>query len=271
MNNEELSLEDLCQASCKVVREVGDFIKKELGKVSDEKVELKSLNSLVSYVDKNAEMMLVENLGKLLHGSTFLTEEETVVQQKSDKLWIIDPLDGTTNFIHQLPIFSISVALYDESEGKLGIIYDIMQDKMYYAWKNGGAYCNGNPIKVNATQKLPDSLLVTGFPYYDYGRLDAYMELLKYFTRNTRGIRRLGSAAIDLAYIARGVFEAFYEYSLSPWDVAAGILIVKEAGGKVSGFDSNDDPLYGRTILASNGHVHEEILGVINHFFMDSK
>lgn len=177
-------------------------------------------------------------------------------------------MDGTTNFIHGLPIFSISIALAHKNEIIAGVIYEINQDECFYAWKNGGAFLNGKQIYVSKTDKLDDSLLATGFPYYDYSRLDAYLQLFKHFMQNTRGVRRLGSAAVDLAYVACGRFDGFYEYGLNPWDVAAGIILVKEAGGNCIDFNEGKDYLYGREIIASNKNIQKELFESLQIFFV---
>ena len=262
-----INLETLTHASCKVVKEVGLFIQEELGRVKAKDIETKSLNSLVSYVDKTAEEKLVSALSELLPDSKFLTEEETVTQEEGEFRWIIDPLDGTTNFLHQLPFFSISVALQHHGKTVLGIVYEVNQKECFYAWKGGGAFLNGNPISVTDTQRIEESLVATGFPYYDYTYMSAYFEVLEYLMLNTRGIRRFGSAALDLAYVACGRFDAFFEYSLNPWDVAGGAFLVQEAGGKLSDFSGGTDYLFGKQILASNQGIYPEMFQSINTAF----
>lgn len=262
-----MNLETLCKATVQIVEETAGFIREQLGKVQAGDIESKSVNSLVSYVDKNAEKMLVEKLQALLPGSTFLTEEETVEQLKGEYLWIIDPLDGTTNFLHQLPCFAVSVALQKQEETVLGVVLEINQQECFYAWKEGGAYLNGSKIEVSQTKTLQESLISTGFPYYDYDRIEAYLETLKYLMVHTRGIRRFGAAAVDLAYIACGRFDAFFEYSLNPWDVAAGVLIIEEAGGVVSDFKGGNNYLYGRELIATNKAVSISFQKVITANF----
>ena len=260
-------LETICQKSCNVIKNVGVFLKQELGKVRTEAIETKSLNSLVSYVDKTAEVQLVEGLGALLPEATFLTEEETVEQKEGEFRWIIDPLDGTTNFLHQLPFFSISVALQHHEQTILGIVLEVNRDECFYAWKNGGAFLNGKEIKVSTTKAIGDSLIATGFPYYDYDRIHAYLKTLDYFMNGTRGIRRLGSAALDLVYVACGRFDAFYEYSLNAWDVAGGAFIVQEAGGIVVDFKGGNDYLFGKEIIAVNPNIHPAFFKPIHSAF----
>lgn len=263
----EISLQDLCDKSRTVVLKAGAFIASQVGEVAAAAIEEKDLNSLVSYVDKETEKLLIEELSNLVPGSVFFTEEETVERQEGEWRWIIDPLDGTTNFLHQLPVFSVSVALQHKEETVIGIVYEVNREECFYAWKDGGAWMNDRQIQVSQTSSLSASLLATGFPYYDYERMQAYLEVLQFFMQNTRGLRRLGSAAVDLAYVACGRFEGFYEYSLNAWDVAAGVLLVQEAGGEVTDFKGGDDYLFGRELISSNGKLHGDIHKVIQQYF----
>ena len=252
----------------KLVERSADFIQNQLGNVKNQQIETKSLNSLVSYVDKKAEEMLVEGCMKILPGAGFITEEETI-EKSADKewLWIIDPLDGTTNFLHSLPFFSISVALQHRGKTVMGLVCEVNRRELFYAIKNEGAFLNGKKISCSSTEKLTDSLLATGFPYYDFDRRDAYLKLLGELMPKSRGIRRLGSAALDLAYTACGRFDAFFEYSLAPWDVAAGAFIVEEAGGIVTDFTGGDNYLYGKEIIATNRGINKEMSELLmSHF-----
>ena len=252
----------------KLVERSADFIQNQLGNVKNQQIETKSLNSLVSYVDKKAEEMLVEGCMKILPEAGFITEEETI-EKSADKewLWIIDPLDGTTNFLHSLPFFSISVALQHRGKTVMGLVCEVNRRELFYAIKNEGAFLNGKKISCSSTEKLTDSLLATGFPYYDFGRREAYLKLLGELMPKSRGIRRLGSAALDLAYTACGRFDAFFEYSLAPWDVAAGAFIVEEAGGIVKDFTGGDNYLYGKEIIATNRGINKEMSELLmSHF-----
>lgn len=261
------ALEKLCHKSCEIIKEVGAFIKSERGKVEAAQIEEKALNSLVSYVDKTAEIKLVERLKDLIPGATFLTEEETVEQIKGKYRWIIDPLDGTTNFLHQLPYYAVSVALEINGSLKMGIVYEPNQDECFYAWAGGGAYMNGAGIQVTKTTHLNAALISTGFPYHDYSLEDSYFKAFKHFMKNTRGIRRCGAAAVDLAYVACGRFDAFYEYGLNAWDVAAAICIIQEAGGQVTDFKGGENYLFGGEMIASNANLAEEVVEVVKTAF----
>jgi len=268
-----MDLKKLCEEVCRLAREVGDFIRTESRSFSSSSIEIKGHNDLVSYVDKTAEQKIVDQLKQLLPAAGFITEEKTVMQDSSkDKtgsyLWIIDPLDGTTNFIHGIPCYCISIALMQDNRLVIGVIYEINTDECFYAFENGGAFLNGNRISVSPINKLKDSLLATGFPYSNYSRMKEYMQVFEYLMHHTHGLRRLGSAAVDLAYVACGRFEGFYEYGLNSWDVAAGACIVKEAGGKVSDFSGGDNVVFGREIIASNSAVFEELLGIVREKFV---
>jgi len=183
-------------------------------------------------------------------------------------MWIIDPLDGTTNFIHGCPPFSISVGLAGKDETLLlGVVYEIFSGECFYAWKGGKSWLNGKQISVSSIDKTSDALIATGFPYSAFEKIKSIMGSLEYLFFNSHGVRRLGSAAIDLAYVACGRYDAFYEYNLNPWDVAAGAIIVLEAGGKVSDFKGGKNFLYGREVIASNKILHNEFQNIIEKYF----
>jgi myo-inositol-1(or 4)-monophosphatase len=258
-----LDLKILCHQVCNLSKEVGAFIKQEVKKVDNQDIETKSLNSLVSYVDKTAEEKIVKRLSELLPESGFIAEEGTSDKEGALYNWIVDPLDGTTNFLHALPIYSVSIALKRNDKIILGVVYEVNQDECFYAWKGSKSYLNETEIQVSKTMNLSDSLLATGFPYYDFERLNPYFEFLKYLAKNSRGIRRMGSAAVDLVYVACGRFDAFFEYSLNPWDVAAGAFIVQQAGGKVTDFKGGEDWLFGSEIVACSKKISVEFNSAI--------
>jgi len=250
-----------------LVTEVAAYIAEQRKSFSNEAVSDKGVNQLVSYVDVEAEKKLVAGLSNLFPEAGFITEEETSDKGRADCNWIIDPLDGTTNFIHNLPVYSVSVALARHQEILIGVVYEIGRKELFAAWQGGGAWCNGERIHMSHETELKKSLLATGFPYYDYVHMDAYLDTLKHLMRSTHGLRRMGSAAVDLAYVASGRFEGFFEYGLHAWDVAAGILLVKEAGGKVSDFKGGNDFLFGDTIIASNQGLYQALLDIIKERF----
>ncbi|MGQ0827017.1 MAG: inositol monophosphatase family protein [Bacteroidota bacterium] len=265
-----LNLQKLCLNVCDLSKEVGSFIKTERTKFSTNSVEVKGKNDFVSYVDKTAEKKLIEKLITLFPEAGFIAEEGTSTKKGDIYNWIIDPLDGTTNFIHGIPCFAISIGLIRNNTLVLGVIYEINFDECFYAWENSKAYLNGKEINVSTAPTLADSLLATGFPYYDYGRMDEYLELFKYFMKSTHGLRRLGSAATDLAYVACGRFEGFYEYGLQPWDVAAGAFIVQQAGGKVTDFKGENNYIFGKELVAGNSIFFDEFLKAVQTHFKTS-
>lgn len=259
-----MDLHKLCDEVALISREVAAWIAQQRVQLAE--IESKSLNNLVSFVDKGAEEQFVVRLSALLPSAGFIAEEGTGERSSGEYNWIIDPLDGTTNFLHQLPLWCTSVALMHNDILVLGVIADHNHGEVFTAVRGGGAFCNGKPIRTSSTQQLRDALLGTGFPYHDFGRQEAYLRLLGKVTRSTRGVRRPGSAALDLAYVACGRFDGFYEYRLNPWDVAAGILIVREAGGRVTEFYADGDPVFGDDIIATNGHIHTEFQALVAQF-----
>ena len=255
-----MNLEAITSLVCGLSRETGAYIKREVSRFTETAIEEKGRHNFVTYVDRTAEERIVKELSIILPNAGLFAEEGTHTSGKSSLQWIIDPLDGTTNFIHRVPVYSISIGLLENRTLLLGVVFEINQDECFYGWKGGGAWLNGNPIKVSATRKLDKSLMATGFPYTDYARLDDYISLFKDLLQKTQGVRRFGSAAVDLAYVASGRFDGFYEYGLNPWDVAAGAMLVKEAGGMVTDFLGLDDYIHGKEIVASNGFIHKELL-----------
>ncbi len=261
-----IDLRVICTEIEKVARETSEFIKHESLGFDVTRTEKKGINDFVSYVDKGSEKMIVEKLSLLLPEAGFLAEEGTSRNIGAKYCWVIDPLDGTTNFLHGLPPYAISIALKEFDEVIAGVVLEVNGNESFSAWKGGGAWLNGSQIHTSKAGKLSDSLLATGFPYTDFSQLDGYMKCLTYFFRHTHGIRRLGSAATDLAYVACGRFEAFYEYGLQPWDIAAGMLLVREAGGRVSDFSGNEKNITGEEFIAANSTVFSEVLEIVSKF-----
>jgi myo-inositol-1(or 4)-monophosphatase len=262
-----MNLQNLCQQVVLISKEVGSFIREEAKMFDRNTVEYKGLHDMVSYVDKTAEEKLVKRLSGLLPEAGFITEEKTSSKQGFKYTWIIDPLDGTTNFIHGIPTFSISIALQCDEELVLGVVYEINRDECFSAWKNGGAFLNGETISVSKAPFIENTLLATGFPFYEFSDMEPYLNVLRVLMQKCHGIRRIGSAAVDLAYVASGRFDGYFEYNLNSYDVAAGIVLVKEAGGQVIDFKGTDQCIANRQIIATNGLISEELLLVIKQFF----
>lgn len=251
----------------RTAKNAGYFIQEERKKFTPDKIEVKGLNDMVSYVDKRAEEMIVNELREILPEVGFIVEEDSVNERK-DYNWIVDPLDGTTNFIHGIPCYAVSIALEHKGEVILGVVYEAAKKECFSAVKGGGAFLNESPIKVSSVTTVKDSLIATGFPIYNFEKLDNYLAALKYFMQNTHGVRRIGAAAADLCYVAAGRADAFFEYNLNSWDVAAGALIVKEAGGTVTDFSGGNNWLNGKEIICTNGLVKEEFSTIIKKYFV---
>jgi len=250
-----------------LAKEVGNFIRQEATIFDNQRVEYKGINDMVSYVDQTAEIKIVAGLSGLLPGAGFITEEKTTSITGEHYNWIIDPLDGTTNFIHGIPTYSVSIALKHDDELVLGVVYEINRDECFYAWKDGGAYLNNKSIKVSGAKTLADSLLSTGFPYYNFEKHGEYMKIFTGLMQKCHGLRRIGSAAVDLAYVACGRFDGYFEYNLNDYDMAAGVLIVREAGGRVFDFSGGEQPLDKREVIATNALIAEELVSYITSNF----
>jgi myo-inositol-1(or 4)-monophosphatase len=264
---EKAQLTVICDQMIKTARKAGKFISDEALKFKSEAIEYKEVNNVVSYVDKETEKLIVNDLSALLPAAGFITEEGTAeTEDKAGLNWIIDPLDGTANFIHGVPNYSVSLALAEGKNILIGVIYHVPADEIYHAIKGGGAFCNEKPIQVSGNTHLGQSLLATGFPYYKFENMDKYLLILESLMQKTHGLRRFGSAAIDLAYVAAGYFDGFYEYNLNSWDMAAGILLVEEAGGYVTDFEGGDNHLFGGFVVAGNA-VHNELLAEIKKYW----
>ncbi|MDX2304731.1 MAG: inositol monophosphatase family protein [Microscillaceae bacterium] len=259
-----MDFENICKQVVAITHEIGNFIREEAQNFDLSRIEHKGKNDLVSYVDREAERRLISRLQEITPGCAFFSEEDENNKSITDNPfhWIIDPLDGTTNFLHGLPIYAISVGLMYEDEIVVGVVHELNRNECFYGWKDGGAYCNERKIQVSPVLELSDSLLGTGFPYRDFDKTPSYLEIIKDFMKRTHGLRRMGSAAVDLAYVATGRFQGFFEYNLNAWDVAAGALLVKEAGGLVSTFEGKDDFIFGKEIVAACA-IHPQMLEVI--------
>jgi len=264
-------MKKICEEVCDIARIAGKFMLDERKSFSIDKIETKGVNDFVSYVDKKTEELIVEKLTLLIDNAGFLTEEGTVQQSQNNKYtWIIDPLDGTTNYIHGLSPYAVSIGLTENNIPVLGVVYIASSDQCFYAWKDSKAYLNGAEIKPSAIVSVSDSLLITGFPYKIGQKIDNYMSLMKHLTFNSHGVRRLGSAAADLVFIASGQAEVFYQTDLKPWDVAAGAFIAKRAGVVVTDFKGGDNFLFGHSILAAaNNNLSAQMLTLLSEYFPD--
>lgn len=252
-------INDIIQIS----KEAGELIRNSFGKSYSVEFKTNELN-LVTETDKASEKMITDFIRKKYPSHGILAEEGSELNKSAEYLWVIDPLDGTTNFAHGLPIFAVSIGVQKNGETIAGVVYDVMRDTIYSAEKGSSSFENGKRIFVSKNENLGHSFLVTGFPYNIKENPDKAFERFIAFLKQARAIRRLGSAAIDFCYVANGVFDGFWEVFLHPWDICAGKLIVEEAGGLVTDFDGNKIDIYSKRILATNGRVHQRMIEVLN-------
>lgn len=259
-----MNLESITLQTIEIAQKAAAFIKSERENFDPAKIEFKGHSSnLVSYVDKEAEKILVEGLSKILPEAGFITEEGTIEQSNKEYCWLIDPLDGTTNFLHNVPIYSTSIGLLHNDFPVAGVIIDIPMNEIFHAWKGGGAYANSKKIQVSMPKTLGECLIATGFPYQNFDKSEEYMNVLKGLMENSHGLRRCGSAAIDMAWVAAGRFEGYFEYNINAWDIAAGCIILEEAGGKVTDFKGGNDYVFGKNIIASCGSIHSQFQEIV--------
>ena len=242
--------------------DAGKILSKHFGNISSINKKSTSID-LVTNADIESETLIVDSIQKKFPNDSIIAEESDIKESDSDFKWIIDPLDGTTNFVHNLPIFAVSIGLKYKNETVLGVVYNPAADKMFFAKKNKGAYLNDKIISVSSSNTLSDSLIVTGFPYLQDEKWNNSFSIFKDFYSKTQGVRRLGAAALDLCFVAMGRFEVFYEFNLKPWDICAGSIIAEEAGALVTDWDGSKYPESGERIIASNGHVHKEALKIL--------
>ncbi|MEG0467994.1 MAG: inositol monophosphatase family protein [Mucinivorans sp.] len=253
----EEKFESICLAVCDIARHAGKYIAQERKTFTGEKIEYKGEQNLVSYVDRTSEKMIIDALTKLLPGSTIIAEESASDEPRqaltADQFtWIIDPLDGTTNFTHGLPPYAVSIALMQGDKIVVGVIYEITVGECFYAWLGGPCYLNGQQIEVSKISSIDRSMVVTGLAYKTDDTIEAFARSFNYFNLHSNGARRIGSAATDMAYVAAGRAECFYQKNLSPWDVAAGSLLVQAAGGVVTDYAGGENYIFDGQIIATN-------------------
>ena len=239
-------------------------LKRDFGEVEQLQVSVKGPGEFVSTADLRAERTLKTELMRARPGYALLFEEGGATEGSDPHhRWIVDPLDGTTNFLHGIPHFAISIALERDGEIVAGVVYEPTRDEMFWAEKGMGAYLNDRRLRVSARRQLADALIGTGIPYRDGGDHPRYLATLARVMAATSGVRRLGAAALDLAYVAAGRYDGFWEFGLSPWDIAAGLLLVREAGGFVSDLAGGQTMMTGGDVLVANGHLHLPLAALI--------
>ncbi len=263
-------MSDYLEVAIQAARKAGQYLLKERGKISPETVDEKARNDFVTYVDHQSEKLIVDHLLHHFPTHKILAEEGTSRDQTSDYRWIIDPLDGTKNYIQDVPFFAVSIALQHRDEIIAGVVYEPVRDELFTAEKGHGAFCNEKPIRVSR-QPFSQALIATGFPFRAKHYLPTYLLTFEEIFLRCSGMRRCGSAALDLCYTAMGRFEGFWELGLSTWDVAAGSLLVQEAGGIVTDFRGGKSYLQTGFIIAGNPEAHQELSRIIQHHFPEKK
>lgn len=244
-------------------RAAGHVIIRNINRRQDVKVHAKGLNDFVSEVDQQAEFEIITTIKKAYPDHAILAEESGIHEGNGCE-WIIDPLDGTTNFLHGVPQYCVSIAMREDNKLQLGVVYDPVKEELFCASRGEGATLNNRRIRVSTQKDLTASLLGTGLPYRTDQELDAYMATLRAMLENTSGIRRAGSAALDLAYVAAGRFDGFWEFGLNIWDIAAGVLLIQEAGGLVSDIDGGHNYLESGNLVAANSKLFKPLLQSLN-------
>lgn len=265
-----MNLDNIVEQVVSSAIRAGQYALAQRANLQRKQVESKGEHNFVSHIDRQCEQMLVTDLSAIVPEAGFIAEEGTGSPKNNGLNWVVDPLDGTTNYIHGIAPHAVSIALIEQQTPLLGVIYEPNLDECFWATNQSPAFLNGVRINVSNTPNVHDALVATGFPYYDYSRLGAFMQSMEHLMRHSHGLRRLGSAATDLAYVAAGRFDAFYEYGLSPWDVAAGAIIVQQAGGLVCDYSRGSNHIFGGEIIATNVELHDEFAELIIKFMHNS-
>ncbi len=253
--------------ACEAARAAGNLLRQRFRETEPLEVESKGLHDFVTRVDREAEAAVVGHLMERFPHHTVMAEEGSPDAEVADYRWVVDPLDGTTNFIHGVPAFAVSIALETSRGLTAGVVHDPIRDETFHACLGGGARLNGEPISCSRPAGTHQALVATGFPFRDVSRLDRYLVAFEGFIRSTAGLRRAGSAAIDLAYTACGRYDGFWEVGLSRWDIAAGALLVREAGGVVTDVIGDDSYLESGDIAAAGAGLHPEMLKITRAAF----
>lgn len=265
MNENPVS--EFLKTAVTAARRAGDIILDNLGHLTTSDVQTKQAFDFVTKVDKRSESVILQTIREKFPSHSFLAEETLKEEETDNYRWIIDPLDGTTNYIHGYPMFSVSIALEYRRETLIGVVFDPLRDELFHAVRGGGAFLNNRRVRVSETSTLAGSLIATGFPFRAKEMLDLYLSAFKKIFFEVSDLRRAGSAAIDLAYVAAGRFEGFFELRLSPWDIAAGSLLITEAGGIVTDFGGGNDFLSTGNIVAGNKDIQPGLLKMIKQVF----
>lgn len=257
----KLDYQKILAAALKAALKAGKYLKDTFAERPE--IEYKGDIDLVTERDRKSQQIICDIIGSEFPQHSILAEENLEIKKDEELLWLIDPLDGTTNYAHALPFFCVSIAFLKQGETKAAVVYNPILEESFQASKGGGTFLNGKKIQVTGEKDLQKSLLATGFPYDIIKEQEKVVHIFKELLCQARGLRRCGSAALDLAYTAAGRFDGFWEMNLAPWDTAAGRLLVEEAGGRVSDFSGNPFDPFKKECLASNGLIHQRLLEII--------
>jgi len=259
--HETLEVTTLREAACEAARLAGESLRERFCRTRE--IELKGGLDLVTDADRAAEELILGYLARRFPRHAVLAEERGALAGQAQYRWLVDPLDGTTNYAHRVPHFCVSIAVEDERGLAASAVYDPVRDELFDAGRGQGATLNGEPLRVTGEDRLRCALLGTGFPYSVWDRPDLPLRLFDSFIRRARGLRRMGSAALDLCYVAAGRYDGFFEVDLEPWDLAAGVLLVREAGGAATGLDGGPFELSAGNVIASNGHLQQAMVEIV--------
>lgn len=260
-------LEKILNIAIESAQIASKYISSQAGDIKDDMVEEKAQNDFVTFVDKNSEKLIIENILRNFPDHGILAEESGSRGKGSGYSWIIDPLDGTKNFIKGIPAYAVSIGVTLNKEVIAGVVADIPGGNIFHAAKGKGAFKNNKAIKVSKQKNMDGSFFATGFPFRNKELIPSYFRVLEKLMDSASGARRIGAAALDICWLAQGSFDFFFEKGLSPWDVAAGAVILSEAGGTITDFKGESNYLFGREVIASNGNFHNELIEMIPRYF----
>lgn len=249
----------------------GDYLLQNRKQLVPEDVEEKAKNSFVTYIDKGAEEIIIKHIKSHFHDHSILAEESGVQAENCPIQWIIDPLDGTTNFIHDIPFYCVSIAVRDKDKTIVGVVFDPVRNEMFTSAETKGSFLNDSPITINSPKEFSKEIMATGFPHRAKRYLPFYLAAFQEIILKCSGVRRCGAAALDLCYTACGRYGGFWELGLSPWDMAAGSLIVKEAGGVISDFWGENNYLDNGFVIAANKQIQKPLLQILSYHFKSFK
>ena len=260
----------MLQTAITAAKSAAEILIDNFGRIRSDDIREKSSNDFLTYVDELTEKKILEIIRRDYPTHSILAEESGQKKKQAEYEWIIDPLDGTKNYISEIPVFAISIGLRHGIDMELGVIFDPIKNDLFYGQKNQGAYLNGNRIRVSSRSSMQECLLATGFPFKKKEKLSSYLKCFEDIFLKCSGVRRMGAAAIDLAYLAAGKFDGFWELGLSPWDIAAGAIIIQEASGTISDFWGKNDYLQSGNIVATNGKIHQKVVNITSKHFLPS-